>query len=167
MIVGEDSIFARDQGKPSRKLIEELLMSGTGPNGDLTAADLSRLGGKRRAESRAKNPQYSLGFIHKFFSSAKCVICFHCLYLRKRPLTVLLPFLRSSSTLLTIFGGRVKDLRPFLLEERIPDGWESRIREPFGLTMAAFNPTVMGVELAIKEELPASFLADEKAGKQN
>ena len=48
-----------------------------------------------------------------------------------------------------------------------PDGWESRIREPFGLTMAAFNPTVMSVELAIKEELPASFLADEKAGKQN
>ena len=83
MILGEDSIFARDQGKPARKLIEELLMSGTGPNGDLTAADLSRLGGKRRAESRAKNPQYSLGFIHKFFSSAKCVICFYCLYLRK------------------------------------------------------------------------------------
>ena len=45
-----------------------------------------------------------------------------------------------------------------------PDGWESRIREPFGLTMAACNPKVMSVELAIKEGLPASLVANEKAG---
>lgn len=31
------------------------------------------------------------------------------------------------------------DLRPILVEERIPDGWESRIRAPFGLTMINFN----------------------------
>ncbi|KAK7683687.1 hypothetical protein QCA50_013063 [Cerrena zonata] len=129
----EDSVFVRDQGKPAKKLIEELLMSGTGPGGNLTAADLSRIAGKRRAESKVNNLQYSLSFIHKFFSSA------------------------NSSTLITIFGGQVKDLRPFLLEERIPDGWQSHVRTPFGLTMAAFNPVVMSVELGIKEELPAAF----------
>lgn len=55
--------------------------------------------------------------------------------------------------MLTIFGGRVKDLRPFLLEERIPDGWQSRVRHMMGLTMAEFNKTVLNVELGIKEEV--------------
>lgn len=84
-----------------------------------------------------------------------------------RTLTIYLFNEFSSSTLLTIFGGQVKDLRPFLLEERIPDGWQSRIRTPFGLTMAEFNPVVMSVELGIKEELPAAFLEGEKGVKQN
>ena len=59
----------------------------------------------------------------------------------------------SASTLLTIFGGRISDIYPFLTEERIPDGWESRIRDQMGLTLLAFNRTVFGVELAIKEEV--------------
>ena len=57
----------------------------------------------------------------------------------------------SSSTLLTIFGGRVNDLKPFLLEERLPDGWESRVRSRFGLTFLAFNTTVLPLEFSIKE----------------
>lgn len=56
----------------------------------------------------------------------------------------------SSSTLLTIFGGRVDDIEVMLKEERIPDGWESRVREPFGLTFAKFNLTVFRVELGIE-----------------
>ena len=63
----------------------------------------------------------------------------------------------SSSTLLTIFGGKVKDLRTILLEERLPDGWQPRIRHPHGLTMAEFNSTAIKVELGITEELPKSF----------
>ena len=63
----------------------------------------------------------------------------------------------SSSTLLTIFGGRVKDLRPILLEERLPDGWQPRVVHPMGLTMTAFNKTSLQVELGIVEELPASL----------
>lgn len=58
----------------------------------------------------------------------------------------------SSSTLLTIFGGRVRDLETILIEERIPDGWESRIRERMGLTMATFNRTVLRVELGTDEK---------------
>ncbi|KAI0787008.1 Cloroperoxidase [Abortiporus biennis] len=129
----EDSIFQKDQGKPSPKLIERLLTGGTGPNGDLTPADLSRISGYRRTEAKQQNPQFSLSFNHKMFGSS------------------------NSSTLLTIFGGRIDDLRPFLLEERIPDGWQSRITHSMGLTIAEFNSTVLKVELGIKEELPASL----------
>lgn len=57
----------------------------------------------------------------------------------------------SSSTLLTIFGGKIDDLRPFLLEERIPDNWQPRITARMGLTIAAFNGVVSKVELGIKE----------------
>jgi len=58
---------------------------------------------------------------------------------------------RSSSTLLTFFGGKVKDLKPFLLEERFPDGWEPCVRNRFGMTVFTFNKTVFKVELGIKE----------------
>ena len=65
----------------------------------------------------------------------------------------------SGSTLLTIFGGRVKDLRPFLTEERLPDGWQPRIRHQKGLTMMEFNNVVLKVELGIKEETDGSLTA--------
>lgn len=52
--------------------------------------------------------------------------------------------------MLTIMGGRVKDLRPWLLEERIPDGWQPRICTRMGLTAAEFNATVLRVELGIE-----------------
>ena len=50
-----------------------------------------------------------------------------------------------------IFGGRVDDLNVFLKEERLPAGWEPRIREPWGLTLAAFIQTLLRVELGIDE----------------
>ena len=52
--------------------------------------------------------------------------------------------------MLTIFGGSVDDLRPMLTEERFIDGWQPRILSHFGLTMAAFNATVLPVELGVK-----------------
>ena len=55
--------------------------------------------------------------------------------------------------MLTIFGGRIDDLRPMLTEERFADNWEPRIRAPYGLTMAAFNATVLPVELGVKRKL--------------
>ena len=61
--------------------------------------------------------------------------------------------------MLTIFGGRVEDLEIILTEERLPDGWESRIRKTFGLTMAAFNLTVFGVERGINEKAYEAKLA--------
>ena len=53
--------------------------------------------------------------------------------------------------MLKIFGGRVEDLRTVLLEERLPEGWQSRVRAPHGLTMLAFNGTVLPVEWGINE----------------
>ncbi len=65
--------------------------------------------------------------------------------------------------MLTIFGGRMDDLRPFLTEERLPDGWEPRIRHRMGLTIFEFNTTVLPVELGISEEVNGSF---EAAGRE-
>ncbi|KAJ3553334.1 heme-thiolate peroxidase [Phlebia brevispora] len=140
----EDTAFQSDQGKPTMRLVEELLASGTGPNGDLTPADLSRMISKRRSESKRKNGQYSLNTIQRFFSSS------------------------NASTLVTIFGGKMQDIRTMLVEERIPDGWQSRVLHPMGLTMSQFNLTALHVELGITEELPASFgLSDQAAQKKN
>lgn len=55
--------------------------------------------------------------------------------------------------MLTIFGGRVDDLRPMLTEERFSKDWEPRIRSAYGLTMAAFNATVLPVELGVNRKL--------------
>jgi len=69
----------------------------------------------------------------------------------------------SASGFLTIFGGRVDDLESILIEERIPDGWESRIRKVKGLTFAAFNPVVFKVERGIDEEKYKAKVAAEAA----
>ncbi len=57
---------------------------------------------------------------------------------------------------MTIFGGRVEDLEVILKEERLPEGWESRVRNPWGLTFGAFNSTVLRVELGIDENASGS-----------
>ncbi|KZT63476.1 chloroperoxidase-like protein [Daedalea quercina L-15889] len=124
-----DTFHNPDQSQPAPHLIKELLESASGPSGELTTSDLSRMLGKRRAQSRRTNGQYSQGLIHKLFGAS------------------------NGSTLLTICGGRVKDLYPMLLEERIPDGWQPRIRHPGGLTMTTFQFTVAKVELGVKEEV--------------
>lgn len=49
------------------------------------------------------------------------------------------------------------DIYTFLTEERIPDGWESRVRERMGLTFVSFNCTVLGVELGVREEVDQSL----------
>jgi len=119
----EDTYLDADQGKPSPRIINELLTSGTGPNGHITVKDLARYSSKRRAEARATNPQFSLSFIHKMFGSA------------------------NASTMLTHFNGNPVDLAPYLLEERLPDGWEPVINDAMGLTMMKFNHTVIPVEM--------------------
>lgn len=58
----------------------------------------------------------------------------------------------SSATLLTAFGGRVSDLESFLIEERLPDGWESRIRKHYGMTFATFNATILKIEFGVNEK---------------
>jgi len=122
-----DSHLMSDQSKPAPDLIEELLASGTGENGCLTKQDLARFSGKRRVESRRANGQYSMSFSHKMFGSS------------------------NGSTLLTHFGGDIETLRPFLLEERLPEGWEPKVTDAKGLTILKFNKTSIPVELMTNE----------------
>ena len=53
---------------------------------------------------------------------------------------------------MTIFGGRVDDLQVILSEERLPEGWESRVRKPYGLTILTLNLVILPVELGIRED---------------
>jgi len=69
--------------------------------------------------------------------------------------------------LLTIFGGRVNDLKSILIEERIPEGWESRVRKRMGLTFAAFNFIVFKVERGIDEKKYKTRIAAEAAAATN
>jgi hypothetical protein len=56
----------------------------------------------------------------------------------------------------------VKDIEPILVEERIPDGWESRVLAPYGLTLTTFNSsTVMPLERSIDENKYRATLAPE------
>ncbi|KAJ8475434.1 hypothetical protein ONZ51_g6539 [Trametes cubensis] len=63
----------------------------------------------------------------------------------------------SGSLLKTVFGGRVDDLRSILGEERLPDGWEPRVRRRMGLTTIEFNFTLLPMEFSIKEEVDGSM----------
>ncbi|KAG0703590.1 Chloroperoxidase [Suillus ampliporus] len=127
-----DAALEPDQSVKHIPFVEELLAAATGKDKDgndiLTSKDLSSILGKRRAVARAVNKDFSLKMPHRIFSSA------------------------NSSTLVTIFGGRVDDLRSIFLDERIPEGWESRVRQPHGLTMAALNRIALGVEFGIREK---------------
>ena len=67
------------------------------------------------------------------------------------PSDVELTMLLSGSTLLTHFGGDIETLRPFLLEERLPDGWEPTVTDAKGLTITKFNNTSLPVELMTNE----------------
>ncbi|KAF8836990.1 Cloroperoxidase [Paxillus ammoniavirescens] len=126
-----DTALSPSQSSPHVPFVEELLSFASGKDAEgrdlFTVKDISRILGKRRAEARATNKDYSLSLFHKVFSSA------------------------NSSTLLTIFGGRLDDLRTILLEERLPQGWESRVRKPHGLTMLTLNRTALAVEFGIRE----------------
>ena len=74
-------------------------------------------------------------------------------------------YTNSASTLLVAFDGCVNDLKIWLLEERFPDGWETRLRHRVGLTFLEFNLTVLGVEFGIgkkgereREDVPNSLM---------
>ena len=73
----------------------------------------------------------------------------------------------SASFLLTTFGGKVEDIGPFLLEERLPKGWQPRILDRFGLSILNFSKTIVKIELGIEAELGKSLVAGKIAGKAN
>ncbi|KAF9078509.1 Chloroperoxidase [Rhodocollybia butyracea] len=134
----EDVRFQPDQGKPHIPFINELLATASGKDTSaedpenalmLTSDDLARYSAKRRTD--LENIGGKLDFIHKMFGSS------------------------NSATLLRIVGGHVSDLRPFLIDERIPDKWEPAIRSRVGLTMARFNLTVLPLEFSTRKHMKA------------
>jgi hypothetical protein len=48
-----------------------------------------------------------------------------------------------------IFGGEVADIRRFLVEERIPQGWTSNVRSRMGPKIATFNWASLNVLLDV------------------
>ncbi|VDB87125.1 unnamed protein product [Peniophora sp. CBMAI 1063] len=157
-LLREDTFRKFHQGLPSAELITRFLASATGPapkepkltvhyptgppappfspltekidmDTTITKADMSLALSNARREARQLNPQYSLDHGHRMFGAS------------------------NASTMLTIFGGRVRDLATILIEERLPTGWEPRVRDRFGLTFAKFNMTVMPVEMGVRDEV--------------
>jgi hypothetical protein len=134
---GHDTAIQSDQGRPAIDLINQFLKSATGAaivgkqrvrvrrqlhviqqtNAAqiLTPADIAAFSRQRRADCKAHNPQFTLKLLHKLFSA------------------------NNNSILYDVFGGRVDDLRTFLIEERFPQGWQPRYTKRYGYTMMALN----------------------------
>jgi len=143
----EDSALVPNQGRPHIQFVKELLASATGQDKEgnpiLTSKDLAGYSAKRRVDARASNPDFTLTLFHKIFGSS------------------------NSATLLTIFGGRVRDLESVLIEERLPEGWESRVTARLGLTFAKFNFTVLPLEFSTNEKKYRDKLASEQQAPQS
>jgi len=137
----QDSAFDPDQGKPYIPQIEELLASATGKdkagNTVLTTENLAAYNAKRRIEAKASNPEFTLDFTHQIFGSTNCVI------------------------LLKIFGGRVLDLKSILIDEKLPEEWESRVRSRAGLTSATLNSSVLPMEYRTRKMLSAKLASQQ------
>jgi hypothetical protein len=54
--------------------------------------------------------------------------------------------------MIVLFGGDVRDLETLLVEERLREGWEPKVRSRMGLTLGAFNKTVLQVEFGIPKD---------------
>ncbi|KAL1756045.1 Chloroperoxidase [Schizophyllum commune] len=136
--------YTRLLGAPHEPFVRELLDSASGCDARtgekrLTVADLSKISARRRVQARATNGAYSLAAVHQKFSAA------------------------NSSTMLRIFGGKLDDLETVLLEERIPDGWESSTKARHGLTILSFQDTVKAVVKGIDEGAAAREMEGEAA----
>jgi len=123
-ITRQDVAFQPDQSYPDEKLIRDFIASCQNDK-KLTAADCSRFLTKRFMDSKRNNGQFSLTTFHYMFGAM------------------------NTALLLLICGGDLDDIRTFLLEERAPEGWSSKMRKRFGLTMASFNHTSLGILLGI------------------
>ena len=74
-IPGYDVYHEPDQSKVAVDLVDGLLESASGKDSDgdslLLPKDLSLYSGRRRADARATNPQYTTSLAHRLFGSSK------------------------------------------------------------------------------------------------
>lgn len=152
--LGQDTAVQPDQSKPHADLVQELLSSATGKDTDgtpkVTLKDLSKFTAKRRANSQASNPEYTLDLFHRALGSTKYVPCVYWFLHAFSAQTSI-----STSFLVAPYGGRVDKLQELLLNERIPDGWEPTGRKPMGLTLSVLAISALKVELGVKQKKTA------------
>jgi hypothetical protein len=149
---GEDSALVPNQGTPHIPFVDELLTSAAGKDREgnpiLVLKDLVAYKSKRRVDAKASNSAFTLDILHKLIGSVKWGQPFISLEASWQ----FLFFQLSSATMLTTFGGRVNDLECFLIKEKLPDGWESRVRSRWGLTFSKLGLTVLPLEFSISEK---------------
>ncbi|KIM71445.1 hypothetical protein PILCRDRAFT_819327 [Piloderma croceum F 1598] len=133
-LIREDIYFEPDSAKIAPHLIEKLLDSASGKDADgkpvLTYSDLAKAFSQRQADSKANNPDFSMTNLLRMFAFGNC------------------------AAIALVFGGKVEDLRPFLLEERIVDGWVPWTKKRYGITMGAFNVASTKIALRTKTVPP-------------
>jgi len=109
----------------------------------LTTKDMAAYNAKRRIDAKASNSDFTLDFKHQIFGSTNCVI------------------------LLMIFGGRVLDLKSILIDEKLPEEWESRVRSRAGLTSAKLNSSVLPMEYRTRKEYRAKLALQQAEASQD
>jgi hypothetical protein len=62
-----------------------------------------------------------------------------------------------------VFGGKVEDLRPLLLEERIADGWMPCSKGRYGVTLGAINFASAKIALRTMTTRPTTTATDDNA----
>jgi len=133
-LVRADVYFESDTAKIATALVEDLLGHASGKDVDgkpvLTFSDLSEVLSQRLAECKLNNPEFSMTFWLRLFGLGNCAV------------------------LQLVFGGKVEDLRPFLLEERIADGWMPWHKGRYGVTLAEFNLASAKIALRTKTTHP-------------
>jgi len=145
-----DIAFCPDQSYPHPNLVDRYLAHASDGK-CLSLDDISYYSGLRRAECRRTNGQYSLkwSFLHEFFGKTPY---FANLTLSCLLLCVFAPGSGNGALMYSIFGGNVKDLRCWLTEERLPDGWEPKNREALGHTIIQTQVTSLAIEFNIDEK---------------
>ncbi|KAG8929956.1 hypothetical protein FRC02_004842 [Tulasnella sp. 418] len=129
-----DIRFCPDQGYPHPDLVDRLLACSTDGQ-TMTKDDWAYFSGIRRRECQDNNSEYSMAysFLHKFFSSG------------------------NSALSQAVFGGKVADLRCWLAEERIPDGWEPKTRSSYGHTILFAQKDTVVIEFSTDETTPLNL----------
>lgn len=150
---GDDIYFEPDTAKIAMTPIESLLKHASGKSDDgktlLTNEDLAHILSERYADSKARNPEFTTEIKTRLAGYNKCVdSTFQCKFLLMN--TYSLGFLMS------VFGGKVDDIRTFLVEERLPDGWEPYTKSYYGVTLGGFNKAGLDIAWRVKAVVPNS-----------
>lgn len=132
-LIRHDARFVPDQTEIAHDLVDDMLNLASGPvsdvhpDGYLTPADLSKCLSLRESRSKRDNTTFSLDFLHKFFGASNATLMYE------------------------VCEGDVRTLKTVLHEERLPDGFETSMRQRFGFSMKEFHMRSLEIFLGIKD----------------